>query len=58
MEKNIDEYIENIMIVFRECVRVIKNTGSVVFNMGDLTRKLFLSTVTTVYSCLYKKPDC
>jgi site-specific DNA-methyltransferase (adenine-specific) len=34
-EKTIDEYIENIMIVFRECVRVVKRTGSIVFNIGD-----------------------
>lgn len=34
-ENNIDEYIENIMIVFRECVRVVKKDGSVVFNIGD-----------------------
>jgi site-specific DNA-methyltransferase (adenine-specific) len=34
-EKIIDEYIENIMIIFRECVRVVKKTGAVVFNVGD-----------------------
>jgi len=34
-EKTIDEYIENIMIVFRECVRIVKKTGSIVFNIGD-----------------------
>jgi site-specific DNA-methyltransferase (adenine-specific) len=34
-EKTIDEYIENIMIVFRECIRVLKKTGAVVFNVGD-----------------------
>lgn len=34
-EKTVEEYIENIMIVFRECVRIIKNTGSIVFNIGD-----------------------
>ena len=34
-EKIIDEYIENIMIIFRECVRVAKKTGAVVFNVGD-----------------------
>jgi site-specific DNA-methyltransferase (adenine-specific) len=34
-EKTIDEYIENIMIVFRECVRAVKKTGAVVFNVGD-----------------------
>lgn len=34
-EKNVDEYIENIMKTFRECVRVTKKTGSIVFNLGD-----------------------
>jgi len=34
-EKTLDDYIENIMIVFRECVRVVKRTGSIVFNIGD-----------------------
>jgi site-specific DNA-methyltransferase (adenine-specific) len=34
-EKTIDEYIENIMIVFRECIRIVKKTGAIVFNIGD-----------------------
>ena len=34
-EKTVEEYIENLMKVFRECVRVIKNEGSIVFNIGD-----------------------
>ncbi len=34
-EKNLDEYIESIMKTFRECVRVTKRTGSIVFNLGD-----------------------
>lgn len=34
-EKNVEEYIENLMNVFRECVRVTKKTGSIVFNLGD-----------------------
>ncbi len=34
-EKNLDEYIENIMKIFRECVRITKKTGSIVFNLGD-----------------------
>ncbi|MDR1399121.1 MAG: site-specific DNA-methyltransferase [Treponema sp.] len=34
-EKTIDEYIENIMVVFRECIRIVKKTGAVVFNIGD-----------------------
>ncbi|MDR1867369.1 MAG: site-specific DNA-methyltransferase [Treponema sp.] len=34
-EECIDSYIENIMTVFRQCVRIIKKTGSIVFNIGD-----------------------
>ena len=34
-EKSIDEYIESIMVVFYECIRVVKKTGAVVFNVGD-----------------------
>lgn len=34
-EKKPDEYISAIMKIFRECVRVIKPTGSIVFNIGD-----------------------
>lgn len=34
-EKKPDDYISAIMKIFRECVRVIKPTGSIVFNIGD-----------------------
>ncbi|MDR1216582.1 MAG: site-specific DNA-methyltransferase [Treponema sp.] len=34
-EEYIDDYIENIMAIFRQCVRVVKTTGAVVFNIGD-----------------------
>jgi len=34
-EKTVEEYIDNLMKVCRDCVRVIKETGSVVFNIGD-----------------------
>jgi DNA modification methylase len=30
-----NEYLENIIAVFNECVRVTKNTGAIVFNIGD-----------------------
>jgi site-specific DNA-methyltransferase (adenine-specific) len=30
-----DDYISALMKIFRECVRVIKSTGSIVFNVGD-----------------------
>lgn len=34
-EETIEEYIKNLTMVFRECVRVTKATGSIVFNLGD-----------------------
>jgi site-specific DNA-methyltransferase (adenine-specific) len=34
-EKCVEEYLENLMKIFKECVRVVKNTGAVVFNIGD-----------------------
>ncbi|MFN3739082.1 MAG: DNA-methyltransferase [Thermodesulfovibrionales bacterium] len=34
-EKTIEEYVENLIHVFSECLRVLKNDGSIVFNLGD-----------------------
>jgi len=34
-ERTVEEYIENILKVFHECVRIIKREGSIVFNLGD-----------------------
>lgn len=34
-EKTVEAYIENIVSVFQECVRVTKSTGTIVFNIGD-----------------------
>jgi len=34
-EKRIEEYIENLLKIFNECVRITKNDGSIVFNLGD-----------------------
>jgi len=34
-EKTEDEYLENLMNIFRECVRVTSEKGAVVFNIGD-----------------------
>ncbi|NPA34303.1 MAG: site-specific DNA-methyltransferase, partial [Chlorobi bacterium] len=34
-EKTVEEYIDSLMVIFKECVRVVKNTGSIVFNIGD-----------------------
>lgn len=34
-EKTVDEYIDNLINVFSECVRVLSDEGSIVFNLGD-----------------------
>lgn len=34
-EKTVDEYIDNLVNVFSECVRILSNEGSIVFNLGD-----------------------
>lgn len=34
-ESSVDKYIENMISIFKECVRVTKKTGSIVFNLGD-----------------------
>ncbi|HNZ85610.1 MAG TPA: site-specific DNA-methyltransferase [Paludibacteraceae bacterium] len=34
-EKTVEEYIRNLILIFEECVRVTKPTGSIVFNVGD-----------------------
>ncbi len=34
-ETDVNEYIDILLRLFRECVRVVKNDGSIVFNIGD-----------------------
>jgi site-specific DNA-methyltransferase (adenine-specific) len=34
-EKHADSYIQALLTIFRECVRIIKPSGSIVFNVGD-----------------------
>ncbi|OFX44560.1 MAG: DNA modification methylase [Bacteroidetes bacterium GWA2_30_7] len=34
-EKTVDEYVYNLKQIFNECVRVTKETGTIVFNIGD-----------------------
>lgn len=34
-EKTIEQYIEKLIIVFSECVRILRKDGSIVFNLGD-----------------------
>jgi len=34
-EASVDAYIVRLVEIFRECVRVVRDTGSIVFNVGD-----------------------
>lgn len=34
-EKSVDAYLDTLLRLFRECVRVLKDDGSLVFNVGD-----------------------
>jgi site-specific DNA-methyltransferase (adenine-specific) len=34
-EKTKQEYLDNLLAIFKECVRVTKDTGTIVFNIGD-----------------------
>ena len=34
-ETEVSEYINKLLCIFRECVRVVKDDGSIVFNVGD-----------------------
>ncbi len=34
-EENVDKYIENLLELLHECIRVVKDNGSIVFNIGD-----------------------
>jgi site-specific DNA-methyltransferase (adenine-specific) len=34
-EKTIEEFVANLMKIFKECVRITKPTGTIVFNLGD-----------------------
>ena len=34
-EARLEEYLENLLSLFRECVRVVREDGSLVFNLGD-----------------------
>jgi DNA modification methylase len=36
LELNISEYLENIVAIFGECVRICKDSGNIVFNIGDM----------------------
>jgi len=34
-EPTVDAYIHNLLLIFEQCVRCLKNTGSLFFNIGD-----------------------
>jgi site-specific DNA-methyltransferase (adenine-specific) len=34
-EKTVEQYVENLLFVFSECVRILSDDGSIVFNLGD-----------------------
>lgn len=34
-EARLEEYLENLLSLFRECARIVKDDGSLVFNLGD-----------------------
>lgn len=34
-EKTVEEYLSVLMTIFNECARIMKNTGAIVFNIGD-----------------------
>jgi site-specific DNA-methyltransferase (adenine-specific) len=34
-EKKLEEYLDNLLVIFKECVRVVREDGSLVFNIGD-----------------------
>lgn len=34
-EKRPEEYLENLLKIFGECIRIVKQDGSIVFNLGD-----------------------
>jgi site-specific DNA-methyltransferase (adenine-specific) len=34
-EKTVEEFVENVVTIFKECVRIVKKTGTIVFNLGD-----------------------
>ena len=34
-EKSVEEYIDSLLAVFFECVSILRNDGSIVFNLGD-----------------------
>ena len=44
-EDTVDEYIENLMKTYRECNRVLKDTGSIFINVADTMQDGFLMNI-------------
>jgi len=34
-ENTVEEYIDSLVLFFKSCMRIIKNNGSIIFNLGD-----------------------
>lgn len=34
-ETTVEEYVANLIAIFKECIRIIRSDGSVIFNLGD-----------------------
>jgi DNA modification methylase len=43
-EPSLDAYIQNLLQVFEQCVRCLKPTGSIFFNIGDKYERRFAAT--------------
>lgn len=39
LEKDVESYLDNLNTLFIECLRVLKDTGTIVFNLGDKYEK-------------------
>lgn len=57
-EKKVEEYVDNLLILFHECVRIIKKDGSIIFNIGDKYEKssLLLAPYRFAIKVLEKEP--
>ena len=57
-ERTVEEYIENLCELFHECVRVVKDDGSIVFNIGDKyeNANLLLAPYRFAIEVLKKEP--
>ncbi len=54
-EKTADEYVQNLLPIFIECVRVIKKSGNIFFNIGDKYEDSSLSLVPYLFAIAAKQ---